>query len=144
MSEEILKIKLLKNDAKIPTKNTEEAAGWDLYSPDNYNIKSHSGCPIFIGIAIGVPKSYYGRIAPRSGLAFRNCIDVLGGVVDSDYTGEICAILFNNSDECVEIKKGDRVAQLILEKYASGAKIEIVEELLDTERGENGFGSSGK
>jgi dUTP pyrophosphatase len=94
------------------------------------------------GIAIGIPNGTYGRVAPRSGLAAKHGIDVGAGVIDPDYTGEVKVILFNNSDNDFEIKKGDRIAQLILEKVLT-PEIKELGELAKTLRGEGGFGSTG-
>ena len=84
----------------------------------------------------------YGRIAPRSGLAVRNAIHVGAGVVDADYRGEVKVLLFNHSDEAFEVKEGDRIAQMIIEKYTMTA-LEEVQDLSETERGAGGFGSTG-
>jgi len=94
------------------------------------------------GLQIAPPAGHYARIAPRSGLASKLFIDVGAGVVDGDYRGEVKVLLFNFSDTEFEVKKGDRIAQLICEKYAH---VEIVEtdSLEETERGSGGFGSTG-
>jgi dUTP pyrophosphatase len=84
----------------------------------------------------------YGRIAPRSGLAVKHGVQTGAGVIDPDYTGELKVILFNHGSEKFEIKKGDRIAQLILEKCETPL-IDEVEEIKDTQRGTRGFGSSG-
>ena len=103
----------------------------------------HSGrALIHTEIAIAVPEGYYGRIAPRSGLALQCGIDVGGGVIDADYRGEVGVILFNHSDEDYHVKQGDRIAQLILEKIICPA-IEQVDQLDETQRQTGGFGSTG-
>jgi len=89
-----------------------------------------------------VPDGTYGRIAPRSGLAVKKGIDVGAGVIDRDYTGQVGVVLFNNSDEDFEIKVGDRIAQLVIEKIAT-PEVQIVDDLEDTVRGVGGFGSTG-
>lgn len=93
-------------------------------------------------IQIELPSGCYGRVAPRSGLAAKNFIDVGAGVIDEDYRGNVGVILFNHSTVPFEVKKGDRIAQLICEQifYPS---IEEVETLSITERGAGGFGSTG-
>lgn len=93
-------------------------------------------------LAIAIPEGTYARIAPRSGLAVKNFIDVGAGVVDYDYRGNVGVVLFNHGDEDFSIRRGDRVAQLILEKISMAEIIEV-EELADTERGTGGFGSTG-
>ena len=89
-----------------------------------------------------IPIGYYGRVAPRSGLAFKNGIDTLAGVIDAGYRGEIAVIIINHGKEDFKIEKGNRIAQMIFEKIDQ-AEFEEVEELNITERGDGGFGSSG-
>jgi dUTP pyrophosphatase len=93
-------------------------------------------------IAIQIPQGYYGRIAPRSGLALRHCIQINAGVVDQDYRGNIIVILYNAAIEPFLIKKGERIAQLILEKIDTPELIQV-DRLDDTLRGADGFGSTG-
>ena len=94
------------------------------------------------GISVAIPEGCYGRIAPRSGLAVKRFIDVGAGVIDADYRGEIGVVLFNHSDEDFVVKPGDRIAQLILEKIETPT-VKEAEELPDTKRGTDGFGSTG-
>lgn len=89
-----------------------------------------------------MPEGTYGRVAPRSGLAWKNFIDVGAGVIDQDYRGNVGVILFNHSDTPFEIKKGDRIAQLILERIVHPVVVEA-DTLSDTDRGAGGFGSTG-
>jgi dUTP pyrophosphatase len=89
-----------------------------------------------------LPNGVYGRVAPRSGLAVKHGIQVGAGVVDPDYTGEVKVVLFNHGDKDFEVKKGDRVAQLILERCET-PEVEEVGTVEDTERGAGGFGSTG-
>lgn len=93
-------------------------------------------------ISLAIPEGHYGRVAPRSGLAHKHFIDVGAGVIDADYRGPLGVILFNFGDVEFVIKKGDRIAQLILEKI-SILPVEDVEELDETNRGAGGFGSTG-
>ena len=94
------------------------------------------------GVAIAIPPPYYGRVAPRSGLAVKKGIDVLAGVIDAGYRGEVGVVLQNLSSEDYLFKKGDRVAQLILEQSNSIAWVEL-DELEDSTRSDGGFGSTG-
>ncbi|XP_029814591.1 deoxyuridine 5'-triphosphate nucleotidohydrolase, mitochondrial [Manacus vitellinus] len=94
-------------------------------------------------IQIALPSGCYGRVAPRSGLAAKHFIDVGAGVIDEDYRGNVGVVLFNFGKETFEVKKGDRIAQLICERIYY-PELEEVEALDDTERGEGGFGSTGK
>lgn len=93
-------------------------------------------------IQIELPSGCYGRVAPRSGLAAKNFIDVGAGVIDEDYRGNVGVVLFNHAAVPFEIKKGDRIAQLICEQIFYPT-IEEVETLSITERGAGGFGSTG-
>lgn len=139
-----LKIKKLSEHAKIPTRAHETDAGLDLYSAEeNISICSLSRLVVKTDISIEIPEGYYGRIAPKSGLADKHGIDVLAGVIDSSYRGEIKVVLYNTSQVgALQIFRGDKIAQLIIEKHYN-FPIDIVEELSDTNRGEGGFGSTG-
>lgn len=138
----MFKVKLLSFDAKVPTRATEFSAGLDLSSIEDTVVPANKWIAIPTGISIQIPKDCYARVAPRSGLAFKHGIQVGAGVVDSDYTGEIKVILFNHGSSDFEVKKGDRIAQLIFEKIYNEYFIEV-EELDDTVRGDGGFGSTG-
>ncbi len=95
------------------------------------------------GISMSIPPMHYGRIAPRSGLAVNHCIDVMAGVIDSDYRGEICVVLRNSHPTSYfTIHPDDRIAQVIIEPYSNIMPVEVVE-LSETSRGSNGFGSTG-
>ena len=130
------------NEARIPTRGSPRSAGYDLYSAVNITLEPRGKVIVTTDLIISVPEGTYGRIAPRSGLAANHSIHVGAGVVDEDYRGIIKIILFNHSDIPFLIKEGDRVAQLICEKIISPDLLEVTS-LGDTERGKNGFGSSG-
>lgn len=137
-------IKLLNDQAKIPHRATENAAGYDVYSSIDILIYPQERQLIKTGISIAIPSGFYGRLAPRSGLALKNGIDTLAGVIDSDYRGELGVILYNTDKENpFHIKIGDRICQLIIEKYYT-FQIQETESLEDSERGTGGFGSTGK
>ena len=138
-----MKIKLIDNNSRIPTRGSKEAAGYDLYSCEDCLVYPSERKLIRSGIILEIPEGYYGRIAPRSGLALRYGIDTLAGVIDSDYRGEI-GVLLHNTDNNIpfHIKVGDRIAQLIIEKYYN-FEMEVVENLDSSERGSSGFGSTG-
>ena len=112
----IVSVKKLTQTAQLPAKAHEDDAGFDLYSDRDFIVYPETRRLIGTGIAVAIPRGYYGRIAPRSGLAFKNGIDVLAGVVDAGYRNEVGVILINFGDKPFEIKNGDRVAQLIIEK----------------------------
>lgn len=138
-----VELKLLSKAAKTPTKGTDQAAGYDLYAAQNSEIDPLKRALIKTNISIAIPKGYYGRIAPRSGLAYKNGIDVMAGVIDSDYRGDVGVILYNTGVDVFNIKQGDRIAQLIIEK-CHVADWDLVEDLSDTDRGEGGYGHTGK
>lgn len=139
----IFRIQLLSDTTRVPTRSTSGAAGYDLYSPCNSVVPARGRVCIPIKIVIQVPEGTYGRIAPRSGLAYREGLDVGGGVIDSDYRQEVGVILFNHTDQDYTVRSGERIAQLILEKIATDVQVEITTDLFNTnERG--GFGSTGR
>ena len=140
-----LKIKKLNPEAIIPAYQTKEAAGFDLHSIENVVLKPGERKLIGTGLAFEIEYGYEVQIRPRSGLAFKHGITVLNspGTIDSDYRGEIKILLINHSNEKFEIKKGDRIAQAVVAPVIQ-AEIVEVEELSSTERGEGGFGSTGK
>ena len=137
-----LYIKNLKNSAAIPKRATEGAAGYDLASAEETVVPAKGKTVVKTGISIATLEGCYGRIAPRSGLAVKRYIDVGAGVIDSDYRGEVGVVLFNHSDEDFEVKQGDRIAQLILEKIAT-PQVKETADLPSTMRGSQGFGSTG-
>lgn len=143
-----MKIKLLNDLATIPTRGSAEAAGYDLYAaiPEGkVVIFPHETVKIGIGIAIEVPKGYFGGIFPRSGISTKlglRCANAVGAI-DSDYRGELIVALHNDSKEIRIVEHGERIAQLIVLPYYNIDNFEIVDELEDTERGSGGFGSTG-
>lgn len=138
-----MKIKRLTKTAIIPTRGSTYSAGADLYADEYKDIHPGTRELISTGIAIKAPENTYIRIAPRSGLAIKEGLDVLAGVVDSDYTGEVKVILLNTGNNILSIKPGDRIAQAIAEVIVL-SEIEEVGDLEDTERSSAGFGSTGK
>ena len=133
---------LLNDKAKMPTKAHTSDAGWDLYAANSTIISEHQRKTIETGIALEIPNGYVGLIWPRSGLSVKQGIDVLAGVVDSGYRGEIKVCLYNTSKDNVVIESGDRIAQILIQPV-SQMEMMAVDSLSDTERGEGGFGSSG-
>ncbi|VTJ76359.1 Hypothetical predicted protein [Marmota monax] len=133
----------LSEHATAPTRGSARAAGYDLYSAYDYIVPPMEKALVKTDIQIALPSGCYGRIAPRSGLAAKYFIDVGAGVIDEDYRGNIGVVLFNFGKEKFEVKKGDRIAQLICERIFY-PDIEEVQVLNDTERGSGGFGSTGK
>lgn len=138
----MLRVKLLSKDAKLPTKGSKDAAGYDLYSAHESVVPARGKGLILTDIAMALPEGVYGRIAPRSGLAWKKHTDIGAGVVDKDYRGNVGIVIFNHSSEDFLISKGDRVAQLILECYLESDIVEV-KEIDETSRGKCGFGSTG-
>ena len=135
-------LKLLLN-ACMPTCATPKSVGLDLYSPTSVLIPAHDKILIDMGIAFQIPMGYYGQIAPRSGLAIQHHIHVGAVVVDPDYTGSIHVLLMNFSSQDHVIEKNYCIAQMILEKMACLVICEV-SQMLPTECGANGFGSTGQ
>ena len=146
-------IKKVDEWAHIPTKNSEFAAGYDLFAcPETHDGKPVASilpghmAKIRTGVAMSIPRGYFGAIYARSGIATKkglrpaNCV----GVIDSDYRGEIIVALYNDSEKTQIVAPGDRVAQLIISPYAVDAELVEVKELDDTVRGAGGFGSTGE
>ncbi|XP_037691334.1 deoxyuridine 5'-triphosphate nucleotidohydrolase, mitochondrial isoform X1 [Choloepus didactylus] len=133
----------LSEHATAPTKGSARAAGYDLYSAYDYTVPPMGKALVKTDIQIALPSGCYGRVAPRSGLAAKHFIDVGAGVIDEDYRGNVGVVLFNFGTEKFEVKKGDRIAQLICERIFY-PEIEEVQVLDVTERGSGGFGSTGK
>ncbi|OPJ70554.1 deoxyuridine 5'-triphosphate nucleotidohydrolase, mitochondrial [Patagioenas fasciata monilis] len=138
-----LRFAKLSENAFAPSKGSARAAGYDLYSAYDCVIPPMEKAVVKTDIQIALPSGCYGRVAPRSGLAAKHFIDVGAGVIDEDYRGNVGVVLFNFGKETFEVKKGDRIAQLICERICY-PELEEVQALDDTERGEGGFGSTGK
>lgn len=135
----------LNSNAIQPSRGSQWAAGYDLYSCDSAIIEPHTTLKIGTGIAMEIPEGYFGAIFARSGLATKrglrpaNCV----GVVDSDYRGEIIVALHNDTEYAQEIAKGERIAQIAIIPHLSVSFVEVDEELSETVRGTGGFGSTG-
>jgi len=142
LENDILQVAKLTDKAIIPTRGSDKAAGYDLYSAYDYVIPARGKILAKTDIQIKVPHGTYGRVAPRSGLAWKQHIDIGAGVVDEDYRGNVGVVMFNHSEVEVTIKTGDRVAQLVCEKI-SYPEIQVIDTLDETIRGEGGFGSTG-
>jgi dUTP pyrophosphatase len=128
--------------ARLPTRGSQFSAGLDLYSSQDVTIASHERQVVGTGLSVAIPNGYYGRVAPRSGLAVKHGLDVLAGVIDSDYRGELLCALINHGAEPIEITAGMRIAQLVIESIATPEAV-WSEGLSRTERGQGGIGSTG-
>ena len=138
----LLKVQKLSNNATLPKRSTDGAAGYDLCASQDCTIPAGGKGLVQTGLAISFPAGLYARIAPRSGLALKRFIDVGAGAVDHDYRGEVDVVLFNHGDQDFQVKMGDRIAQLILEKIDT-PPVKEVQDLDNTVRGTGGFGSTG-
>ena len=128
----------------LPAYATEGSAGMDVLAAENVTLKPGARHAVATGLAVAIPPGYEIQIRPRSGLALRQGISVPNapGTVDSDYRGEVKVILINHSDETFTVRRGDRIAQLVLAPVTR-ARWDVVGELDETQRGAGGFGSTG-
>lgn len=142
--------KLLRDTAKAPEKKTDGAACWDLYTAEYAEVRNINVCPTAVKVPLGfklfIPKGYHAKIFLRSGIGYQTNIRLANGVgiIDDDYTGEVCLLLDNYSRELIKIPAGTRVAQLLIEKNVDVVLEETTKELKETKRGSKGFGSTGK
>ena len=137
-----LKIKRLDPDLPLPAYATEQSSGLDLYSTENRVIAPGESALIPAGVAVEIPAHHEGQVRPRSSIT-RRCLILPTGTIDADYRGEIAIVLINAGREVQHISRGDRIAQLVIAPVAR-CWVEVVEELGDTERGAEGFGSTGR
>lgn len=143
-----MKVKIInKSNNELPAYETSASAGLDLraFIPESITLLPLGRSLIKTGLFMEIPEGYEAQVRPRSGLALKSGITVLNapGTIDADYRGEIGVILVNLSQDNFEINTGDRIAQLVFAKVKQ-AKWILTEELSETERGEGGFGSTGK
>jgi dUTP pyrophosphatase len=139
---ERLSFEKLDPKAVLPTRGSQSAAGLDLYSIEAFTLNPKERRLIRTGLAVAIPEGFYGRVAPRSGLATHKGIDVLAGVIDADYRGEIGCLLYNAGEEAVDLPAQTKICQLIIEKIITPAAV-WVDGLSNTSRGSGGFGSTG-
>lgn len=142
-----MKVKIINtSDNPLPSYETAGAAGMDIrsYLPEPVILKPLQRALIPTGLYIELPAGYEAQIRPRSGLALKKGLSLLNtpGTIDSDYRGEIKIILINLSNETAVLNTGERIAQMVIAKYEK-VKLQEVDELSDTERGEGGFGHTG-
>ncbi len=149
MSEESIRllVKRLSDTARIPLFGSDYSAGLDVCSDEDKVILPNTTSLVKTGLSIQWrgrdEQNHYMRIAPRSGLALKKGIFINAGVIDYDYTGEIGIVVYNAGKEAFEVKRGDRIAQMILERITRPLYVEEVLTLGETERGSGGFGSTG-
>ena len=150
----MININLLHEDAKIPARGSEESAGLDLHTIDSATIPPGIQAVVKTGIAMSMPVGFVGFIWSRSKLSIKLGLvaslikicdktgQIMGGVVDSDYRGQVMIGLLNTSHDPIEIRTGDKVAQMVIQKHYSDMQINIVEDLDETSRGKAGVNSS--
>jgi dUTP pyrophosphatase len=138
----VLRFKQLDSRAVLPTRGSALAAGLDVCSIEDLQIDAQQRVMARTGLAVAIPPGFYGRIAPRSGLAAKKGLDVLAGVIDSDYRGEVCCLLYNTGDELIDLPAGSKICQLIVEQIIT-PDAAWATDLDETARGAGGFGSTG-
>ena len=139
---EPLRVKRLNDSATLPVRGTPGSVGYDLACIDDFVLDTQSHCLVPTGLGFQLPTGVYGRVAPRSGLTVKHGIHIGAGVIDPDYMGEVKVAMFNLGVEPVHFKKGDRIAQLILERCEMPDVVDV-DILVATSRGDSGFGSTG-
>jgi len=138
-----MKVKLLNGFAKAPTIAYTSDAGFDVYTPQTFQIYPGFKLQIKLGIAIEIEEDEVAIVSERSGHAIKYGLTTIGNIIDSGYRGECSVIFFNSGLEVVSFETGDKIAQIVVCKLGE-RKVEVVEELSETERGEKAHGSSGK
>jgi dUTP pyrophosphatase len=141
-----LAIRLLTPDARLPTRSHNDDAGFDLYAAEAVNVFAGQRASVRTGIAVEIPQRHAGLVLPRSGLAAEHGIALVNapGLIDAGYRGEIRVLLLNtDDDEHFEVAPGDRIAQLLVVRVEAPDVVEV-EELAESDRGESGFGSTGR
>jgi len=129
----------------MPTYQTEHAAGMDLRCAEDFTLYPNERRLIPTGLRVAIPPGFEGQVRPRSGLALKHGISMVNtpGTIDADYRGEVAVVLINHGADVVTFNAGDRIAQLVVCPVAR-AELIVVDRLEETERGEGGFGSTGK
>jgi dUTP pyrophosphatase len=137
-----LRFKQLDPHAVLPKRGSVLAAGLDVCGIEDVEIKPKQRVMARTGLAVAIPPGFYGRVAPRSGLAVKSGLDVLAGVIDSDYRGEIVCVLYNTGDQTIKLPAGSKICQLIIEQIIT-PDATWATDLDETARGAGGFGSTG-
>ena len=139
---DVLRFKQLDSRAVLPARGSALAAGLDVCSIEDVEIQPKQRGLARTGLAVAIPPGFYGRVAPRSGLALKQGLDVLAGVIDSDYRGELCCVLYNTGDEPIQLPAGTKICQLIVEQIIM-PEATWAADLDETARRAGGFGSTG-
>ena len=136
-------VKRLDERAKLPNYAREDDAGLDIYSLEEVVIPARGRATVRTGIAFAIPAGYVGLVWDRSGLAAQAGLHHMAGVIDAGYRGEFRVVLLNTTDRDYRVSGGDKIAQLLIQPVAH-VEVQEVKELLPSERGQGGFGSTGK
>ena len=140
-AEDVVRVKVVREGATVPTRGSDAAAGWDLYAVEDLRVPVGESALVNTGIAVELPSGTYARLAPRSSLMLRG-LEVGPGVIDRDFRGEVKMLLTNRGSEEFRASPGDRIGQMLIEKIYDGG-LKVVSELSGTRRGEGAFGSTG-
>jgi len=138
---DVIRFKQLDPRAVLPRRGSVLAAGLDICSIEDLEIQPKQRAMVRTGLAVAIPPGFYGRVAPRSGLAAKNGLDVLAGVIDSDYRGELCCLLYNTGDDVISLPAASKICQLIIEQIITPEAV-WANDLDSTARGAGGFGST--
>ena len=140
-----VKVKLEHENAKVPTRATEHSNGYDIYAAEPARIAPGQRVAVATGVKLEIPEGYVGMACPRSGRAIKDGLTLINppGIIDSDYRGEVKALLINHSQAPIYIQIGERVMQMVFVKTEE-IDFEEVTELSDTQRGTGGLGHTGK
>ena len=134
---------MLEKYAVMPVRGHAQDAGLDLRTPKAFTMPPRSSAVIKTGVHVEIPEGYYGKLESKSGLNVNHSIVCLGGIIDSGFTGEIVAKIYNLSDESYSFSQGDKIVQLLIEPCET-PELVVVDSFKETERGNSGFGSTGK
>jgi dUTP pyrophosphatase len=138
---DVIRFKQLDPRAVLPRRGSVLAAGLDICSIEDLEIQPKQRAMARTGLAVAIPPGFYGRVAPRSGLAAKNGLDVLAGVIDSDYRGELCCLLYNTGDDVISLPAASKICQLVIEQIITPEAV-WANDLDSTARGAGGFGST--
>ena len=137
-----LKIRV-SGEGELPAYASQGASGADLRAAEDVTLAPGARAAVATGVHVEIPAGHVGLVWPRSGLAVRHGLDTLAGVIDSDYRGEVRVVLVNHGPEAVTLARGDRIAQLLVQRVERAVFTRVVS-LAESERGEGGFGSTGR
>jgi dUTP pyrophosphatase len=138
----VVKFKLMVNEARKPKKAHPDDAAFDVFSAQAGTVEPKKWLEFRTGVAMQLPQGYYGKFASRSGLMFKHDVHAFHGTIDNGYRGEMVVRLFNYGEQPFRVNIGDRIAQLVILPYAQ-IDGEVVDNLDESQRGTNGFGSTG-